>query len=98
MQHINCYPKRRAIWEEIFRVLKPGGWFTAQMGYGPGHSKAVDYYNEEEVSDRDCQVLDHECITKDLYEIGFIGFKYDVRPPNHDEHPNWIWFKARKPE
>jgi SAM-dependent methyltransferase len=96
MQHINARPKRVNIWKEAYRVLKPGGWFTAQMGFGPGHHKSVDYYNEVEVADADARVEDPNQLKADFEAIGFTNFRYELREPNHDCHPQWIWFKAQK--
>jgi ubiquinone/menaquinone biosynthesis C-methylase UbiE len=33
-QHIACYDVRYSIFEEVYRVLKHGGYFCFQMGYG----------------------------------------------------------------
>lgn len=98
MQHINSRAKRLAIYKEINRVLKFGGYFTAQMGYGAGHFKSVDYMNDEEVMDRDTRVEEKDLpqLEQDLKDNGLIDFKYQIREPNHDVHPKWIWFQAKK--
>jgi hypothetical protein len=66
------------------------------MGYGTGHPKSVDYFNEEEVVDCDTRVEDPEALGKDLSDNGLNEFMYQIREPNHDLHPNWIWFQVKK--
>jgi len=44
LQHICVYEIRLNLFKEFYRVLRSGGWFTAQMGYGKGKIGAVPYY------------------------------------------------------
>jgi SAM-dependent methyltransferase len=100
LQHVQKRSIRNRIFAEIYRVLKPGGWFTAQMGYGPGHPRSVDYYNESDgYIDGDTRVEDWEHLESDLRVAGFGAnptFSFSLRPTCHDEHPQWIWFKMQK--
>ena len=45
LQHIAVYDIRFQYLEEFFRVLRPGGLLSFQMGYGEGYGKAGYYDN-----------------------------------------------------
>lgn len=104
LQHIPVHEIRLNLFREFFRVLKPGGWFTAQMGYGDdGDERGVDYHaNRYDATLTngmcDVKVTDPSDVFGDLYVCGFRDFSFVVRPvgPN-DWHPNWIFFHAQKP-
>jgi SAM-dependent methyltransferase len=98
LQHIQSHEARKTIFKELFRILKPGGHFCGQMGYGPGHPRSVDYYyNGETHFDGDVRVENHVNLQTDLEEAGFTNWRYVLRPPCKDEHPQWIWFQCQKP-
>jgi SAM-dependent methyltransferase len=94
--------------KEIYRVLKPGGYFCFQMGYGPrflfdNQLSSAEYY--ENVFDargsngwHDVEVLDEKHLINDLiYKIGFKEYTSDIRPTGPgDVHQNWIWIRVRK--
>ena len=101
-QHICVYDIRLNILKEIYRILKPNGFITFQMGFGSPSPKTVDYYAnhyEAQGTNRECdtEVKDATQIENDLIQIGFKNFKYYVRPCGAgDGHPNWIFFNAQK--
>lgn len=98
MQHIQSHMVRLEIMKEILRVLEPGGIFTAQMGFGPGHPRSIGYFEEPEFhTDKDVRIEKVEDLKNDLECAGFVGFDYVLRPPCKDEHPLWIWWKCYKP-
>lgn len=102
LQHICVHDIRFTILQDIFRVLKSGGWFTAQMGYGK-HPESVGYYenfNEATVTNggMDTRIEDISNLESDLEKIGFINCRYvlgNVGPG--DKHDKWIYFRAKKP-
>jgi len=103
MQHICVYNIRLNYLKEFFRVLKPNGFVTIQMGYGANAPDAVDYYHdfwEAKTTNRgaDTMITNPEQPQQDLEKIGFVDFKYHIGPTGPgDSHPNWIYFNARKP-
>lgn len=100
MQHIGCRSWRLSLYDEIYRVLKPGGHFTFQMGFGPGHPISVDYFHEYDYTDashKDTRVESVQDLQKDLESYGFINFNHTITPPCHDQHPEWIWVNVKKP-
>jgi len=105
LQHICVYDIRKKIFEEIFRILKSGGVFTAQMGYGyPNQSakQTVGYYeNDYEARGtngaRDVRIENTDQIKGDFDAIGFREFSYTITQTGPgDKHPNWIFFNAKK--
>lgn len=104
LQHICVHSIRYNIFKDIHRVLKIGGIFTAQMGYGPEtpSKTSVDYYSDN----YDASGTNGECDTRvesphqlenDLLKIGFKNFKYIIGPTGPgDGHLNWIYFNVEK--
>jgi len=98
IRHINLYSARQRVFEEIFRVLKPGGWFTFQVGYGDRTKEVVDYYNEKEnYSWGDWKNDDLERFKNDVMKYGFVNWKHEIRDVCQDNHLKWIWCKVQKP-
>ena len=102
LQHICVYDIRYSIMKDIHRVLKDGGVFTAQMGFGSPSPLTVGYYEnyyDAESSNRACDVCIEttDQLEKDLIEIGFTDFRYIIGPVGPgDIHPNWIYFNCIK--
>ena len=104
LQHICVHEIRFNILTDFYRVLKPGGYITLQMGFGPEtpRKNSVDYYannyDAEATNGRcDTRVEDPNQLKKDLETIGFKNFNYYIRPVGPgDAHPNWIFFNAQK--
>ncbi len=105
LQHIPVHTIRLNLFREFFRVLKPGGWFTAQMGYDPpdetrGSEYYADYWDAPTTNTgADARVQSESQLGDDLAKLGFICFSTQIREsgPN-DWHKNWIFFRAQKPE
>lgn len=103
LQHIPIYDARFFIFEEIYRVLKPGGYFCFQMGFGKklSHRSASYYdnvYNGGTNGSCDVEIRDPADVKDDLVnKLKFSSFKFYIRPtgPN-DAHENWIWIQAQK--
>ena len=102
LQHICVYSIRLKLLKEFYRVLKKGGWFTAQMGFGKGKQGSVSYksnYYDALTTNGwyDTIVEDPKELKLDLESIGFSNFDYFIRPVGPcDSHPNWIFFRAKK--
>lgn len=102
LQHICVHEIRYNIMKEIYRVLKKGGYFCFQMGYGSPKPNSVDYYanNYEAAStngDNDVNISKYEYLEKDLKEIGFKSFRHVInRTGPGDSHGNWIWVQVEK--
>ena len=101
LQHIAVYDIRFQYLREFFRIMKPGGLLSFQMGFGEGYGKAGYYDNhyhaESTNSAHDTLVTSPEQIQGDLEQIGFVDFEYAIRPSFDDGHPYWIFAKANKP-
>ena len=101
LQHIAVHDIRYGYLKEFFRVMKPGGLLSFQMGYGEGYGKAGYYENHYDASGtnsaHDTRVTDPEQIAADLREIGFTNIRHTIRQPYSDGHPLWIFVKADKP-
>src|SRR5262245_51575096 len=103
LQHICVYSVRHRILAGLYRALKPGGLLTFQMGYGPGHARMVDYF--EDFVDApgtngvaDVGVLHPGEIAGDLARIGFTQAAYALTPTGPgDTHGAWIFVRALKP-
>lgn len=102
LQHICVYDIRYSIMNDIFRVLKNDGIFTAQMGFGSPSPMTVGYYEnyyDATHTNRACDVCieSPEQLANDLFKIGFKSFNYKITNVGPgDIHPNWIFFNAKK--
>ena len=103
LQHICVHSIRYNLMKEFFRVLKPGGWFTAQMGYGPDRINSVPYLCDNYTAggtngECDTRVESPTELKDDLESIGFTSFSHKIRPVGPgDRHNKWIFFRAQKP-
>jgi len=102
LQHIAVHEIRYNIMKEIFRVLKPGGWFCFQMGYGNRPDSADYYENRYDAGGTngtcDVRVTDISYLQDDLNKIGFEHHNIKMTEPIQDLHDMWMWVQARKPE
>jgi len=106
LQHICVHEIRYSIMQDIFRVLKPGGWFTAEMSYGTEYPHAVEYYDNfydaiRTNSGMDTRVTDPNQLKGDLEKIGFKNFSYILTDPQPWEGTiaeKVIFFRAQKPD
>ena len=86
--------------QEIYRVLKKGGHFCAQMGFG-GRPNSVNYYdNKYDATGTngmcDVSIENEDFLKDDLSKIGFKDYKSELSAPCHDLHDKWIWFQVEK--
>jgi SAM-dependent methyltransferase len=102
-QHICVWKIRYAILSSLFRVLRPGGRVSIQMGFGASPGQTMPYAANHYAASGTNAVCDVavESVDEpkaDLQNIGFVNFEAWVRPrfPT-DFHPNWIFFTAVKP-
>jgi ubiquinone/menaquinone biosynthesis C-methylase UbiE len=103
LQHIPVREIRSGLFREFARVLRPGGVFTAQMGFGAtADPRGVAYFSDRwlaRATNGGCDVVvaDPDALRIDLVAAGFDGasFSYTVRPTGPgDWHRNWIFFRA----
>lgn len=96
---------RQQIFKDILRCLKPGGKFVAQMGFGPDPKGTVSYREnrfEAGITNggSDVCVSDPAELKKDLSEVGFTNFSFDISPVPDEissVFPEFIYFRAEKP-
>lgn len=100
-QHICVHETRFALMSEIYRILKPGGIFSLQMGFGQGHHRAAEYYDniydaDSTNSGYDTKVTEVEQLAGDLNKIGFKNVQYSISHKWDDGHQNWIYTHSEK--
>jgi hypothetical protein len=87
--------------KEFFRVMRPGGLLSFQMGFGDSYGKAGYYENHFDAegtnSLHDTNVTDPEQICSELRDLGFTNVVHTIRPSFSDRHAAWIFVKALKP-
>jgi ubiquinone/menaquinone biosynthesis C-methylase UbiE len=104
LQHICIHDVRYSIMEDVYRFLKPGGYFCWQMGYGgkPPRTDWSTWYENIYGAKRanggyDVSILDENEVKSDILKIGFKTFDFDIRPTGpSDNHHNWIFMRAQK--
>lgn len=101
LQHLCSHSLRLKIKKEIYRVLKKGGVFCFQMGFGGNESAHHDYYDDfaskYSNSEADTRVDDPSQLITDLESIGFSYGTFEVRRSYlDDQHPYWIYVRCQK--
>jgi SAM-dependent methyltransferase len=103
MQHIASYSIRDYIKRECYRVLKEGGYFCFQMGFGGRRGqKWVKYHDDAYDAEatngfHDVSITDEKDLIDHLTKIGFTNIETHLRPTGPgDGHQNWIWVKCKK--
>ena len=102
LQHICVYTIRFNYFKEFYRILKPDGLLSFQMGYGENLINRTAHYYEDYYdapgtnSTYDVKVDNPEQILADLTKIGFKIVTYFIRPAFKDNYKCWIYIKASK--
>ena len=107
LQHIPVYDIRKNIIIDLLRVMRSGGLFSFQLGYGedlsdvngrPRSSYYENAYNANGTnSEHDVRVQNVNDVIDDLTKIGFINISCEIHPSFSDlGHPQWIYIKAYK--
>lgn len=104
LQHLCVHELRYKIKSEIFRVLKPSGIFSFQMGcdFINKNSKNHNYYtnNYAAISSNggnDVEISNVENLIDDLTKIGFKDISYKISKSWDDnQHPQWIYVSCFK--
>jgi SAM-dependent methyltransferase len=105
-QHICVHELRFNLKKEIYRVMRDGGVFSFQMGYGDmkhmGHTKPRGYYEnaydaQNTNGSHDVRVTDPTQLIDDLTIIGFKNITYQIVQSYLDGgHLNWIYVRCEK--
>jgi ubiquinone/menaquinone biosynthesis C-methylase UbiE len=106
LQHICVYDLRYELLKEIFRVMKIGGVFSFQMGYGDKtfvkDAQISGYYDNNHTAPHsngsyDVRVSNEQELIQDLTKIGFKKITCVVKPSWADGgHSYWIYTEAVK--
>jgi len=101
LQHICVHKIRYNYLNEFFRILKPSGILSVQMGFGLQHPYTRDYrdnfYDAHGTnSECDVRITDPNEIIHELRDIGFTNITYTIRPSWDDLHAEWIYLRAEK--
>lgn len=105
LQHICVHEIRFNYLKEFFRVLKPGGWVTFQMGFAPSLPQCRGYYENFYDADStngtcDVSVENPLQLHGDLLKAGFANFSHTLVPaPPYEPlhiHDFWIFARAQK--
>lgn len=99
-QHICVHEIRYNLMVEIYRVLKTGGLFSLQMGFG-NKPNSVSYFDnfydaQGTNSNMDTRIENEDYILNDLKKIGFKNITVEFGFSYRDSHEQWIFIKAYK--
>jgi ubiquinone/menaquinone biosynthesis C-methylase UbiE len=103
LQHIPVYEIRFSLISDISRIMKQGGVFSFQMGYGNEVGALSGYYDNfynaiGTNSLNDVQVVNENEIINDLNKIGFVNHIITIKPSYSDNiHDKWIYVTTNKP-
>ena len=108
LQHIPVYDIRKSLITDLLRVLKPGGLFSFQMGFGEGLDSPIgrrsayydNYYDATGTNSlHDVRIHNESDVIDDLTKIGYINITTQIRESYLDDgHTHWIYVKAYKPQ
>lgn len=101
MQHICVHAIRQRLWEEMARVLKPGGHLSVQMGAGDAPCSVAyeaDFWEAPGTNRQmDTRVDEPQALVDDLELAGFGSIRWQLRPTGPgDSHAQWIFVYGRK--
>lgn len=107
LQHIPVYEIRKLLLEDILKILKPGGRFSFQMGFGNDLSDSLgrprsgyfenSYHANTTNGGHDVRVTSITEIEEDLSRIGYVNISCQVRKSYSDAgHPEWIYIHCYK--
>lgn len=101
-QHICVHSIRMNIMKDIHRVMRNGGIFSFQMGFGVNLTRPTCGYHEDRLDATDTNggldvsVMDPMDLVRDLEKIGFNRISFEIKSPWDCAHASWIYVKAMK--
>jgi ubiquinone/menaquinone biosynthesis C-methylase UbiE len=103
LQHIPVHEIRYSLLKDLYRILKPGGTFSLQVGFDKKGPTVKGYYENfynatSTNSGCDFAVEKVEYMIKDLEEIGYEVVNYMITNSFSDEtnHAQWIYWELSK--
>ena len=101
LQHICVHDIRYNYLKEFYRIMKPAGILSFQMGFGTNHKSTRDYYDNFYDADStnsgcDVRVTNPDDIINELKELGFVNITHHIRHSWNDLHDQWIYIRAEK--
>ena len=108
LQHIPVYDIRKSLISDLLRVLKPGGLFSFQMGYGTdlkddfNRPRSSYFSNEWDAigtnSEHDVRVQSEKEIIDEIVDIGYVNGSTTIKECFHYDagHTHWIYVKGYK--
>jgi len=103
LQHIACYSIRFNIFKEIYRTLKPNGYFSFQMGFGGRNTvSSAGYYEDATTAKKtngrfDTRIENEDYLKDDLLnKLNFKNYQSSFIAPNNCIHEKWIFVTVQK--